>query len=228
MHIRNISQARIDSLEENYNVKVNIDDISYTKVGTDQYDLDKCENWVDLAAIERVCKEPRRQSIDESNRLSQLYKAFPGIKQLAKGSKFLVNGKITDSKLSNSHQVDIDALLEDDEWSFPFTLKSGQKEDGGGQNLSVDNLISFIKQAPDENSLEKTILVLDVTGPFWTKFRKKYRGYEKEISKSTFTIIDVLKNEINKNKKKAIVLSDLYELNPNMSIYNTFVKGIFE
>jgi hypothetical protein len=79
MSIRELAEKRIESLEGLAGKSVKTTDIEHMLVGSEYVDLSKANNWMEVAAAERISKEPRRQSKDENDQLLTLQVTFPEV-----------------------------------------------------------------------------------------------------------------------------------------------------
>lgn len=222
-NIREISERRMDSLQDEFGKAISLQDIQHMLVSPSLIDLDRAKDWREVAAAERISKHPRRQSIDEQNQLQKVSVAYPIILKLASGSLFLAQGNLH-SISPYPDALDIDAQFQDNNWSIVWTLKGGQKEDGTAQHRQFQNVMKTIDESPDRSSNQKVCLAVYVNGDFWTKSRKKYRGWEKGMN-NTFSLMDVLKHRA--SNKKCVILTDIDIPTVVSSFYSLHIQGKF-
>lgn len=224
---REISKKRIKTLEELGGKPVNTDDLKHMKENDNLFNIKRASNWIEAGVALFITKDPRRQRKDENEQLVNLLRIFPNIAR-PEQKTYLNNGLfLTDaSNISEGSPPDLDAILveKENEWKIGFTLKGGQKEDGGAQNHQFDDVIKTIEQAPNSNSNTKNILIVYVSGLFWTKNRRTYKIWKP--SKPPFNLIDCLKQKA--QGKKCIIWSDDDLPKQPVSFYDTYIKGTYE
>jgi hypothetical protein len=220
-NLREISDARVASLGELSNKPVTISDLDHMKSGKDLLDLNRAKTWIEVAAAERITKDPRRQSADENEQLKTLLLVFPEIRKPEK-RMFLYGGNlITDkSQICDEDPSDIDATMKDEGWQIVWTLKGGQNVDGTNQHRQFLNVLNTINQAPARTSSNQILLAVFVNGIFWVKLRKKYKNFHHT---PPFSLVDLLNDKA--QDKKCVVFSDLkFPVSP---FHSSYIKDIY-
>ena len=201
-NVREVSDQRVASLEKLASKKVSLPDLDHMKDNEGYLDIDKARSWIEVAAAERITKDPRRQSCDENEQLKRLQILFPEITK-PEEKTFLYGGNLIQDKsqIPDENPSDIDAIMEEDGWSIIWTLKGGQEVDGTNQNRQFLNVINTIAQAPSTTSAQQIVLAVLVNGNFWVKPRKKYRELQTRAA--------ILANQSLEGKSKGEEMYDL-------------------
>lgn len=225
--VRELSKARVKSLSELSGRKVDLNDLVHMKSGNGYLDLDKANSWIEVAAAERITKDPRRQSFDENSQLLKLGGIFIGIQKLIPSTAFLFGGEVfrDKSKIKIEDAPDLDAEHVDSGWSILWTLKGGQNCGGGVQNKQFNDVIKCVKNAPSIYSEDKVVLAIYVNGEFWTAKHKKYLGWGKYFGEK-FSLLDIIRGET--FNKKCVVFTDANLPPQQSSFYDLYIKNQYD
>jgi hypothetical protein len=190
------------------------------------------------------CREDQKCQI---NILENTFGNIIPISLVGTGKKFLLYGKIytKDELIKNNNFLqeleiinifdripDLDCESYDNGWYFPITLKY-QKISGGSQNLSVEDIILTMKQAPQINPIKpivKTCLIVYAAGDFYTKLRFRYKNSElyKDEFPRKFNIRQYLEVVAKHLNIKCKILCDDNYPKDKASLYDICIKGIYE
>lgn len=162
--------------------------------------------------------DPRKQGIDEKRQILKLNKVFNNT--VNKTTYYLENGFLKlryEILTADPPQLDAISNGEYDGYKIIWTMKGGQKEDGGAQTKQFRDIRTAIEHAPNINV--KTMLVVLLGGAFWSKSRNVFLNYEKLYNLTNFSILDILQ-KIAQNKNVIIIFEDDLELFKVAEPYN--------
>lgn len=134
-------------MDNNSNLPFNLlEKLSHMMIGKNKIDLDLATNSTEYYAAERICKNPRKQRIDEIRQFKDLANVFEGFVGLKRASIFLENGKrCVKEEIATLNPPDCDGEIIADQ-SILFSCKS-QIGNGGSQDKQFIDIINFCNNA---------------------------------------------------------------------------------
>lgn len=205
--ILEIKEKASKFLSKNFpNMEYSITDLNHMMIDDSHLDLSLARNWIETLAAKEVCKDPRRQGVDEKTQLQKLINSFDNFESCKRASLFLENGKLYDSQsIVTSSPPDCDGIIESDDGKIAaFTLKTTIGT-GTAQNYQFKNVENFLSNSVRKN-IEGPWVVAFLSGSFWTTKLSKYKNYFISGEGISKTPIEILKERF--NYKKVIILTD--------------------